>query len=204
MKNLIIIGLLGLVYFLGYQKYVHDTGKIPTMTISKTNDKKIHSKYKRNSKNKIKRYRGSNKFTIHGLGDFDRSSLEYAKRIMKEEFNIDAEISDPVDIKYSEMNSDGEILSSKVSVLDRPGSHIFVTNQKLRDEENVKLSGIRRLKNLIITDLSKRPTTLMHEYAHSLFLKHCENSECIMYYIESGANKFCDECYEKLKEKLKK
>ena len=194
--NILLTALTVFVYYLGYQQYKKDTHRTPTFSFKTESNSSPEKKGKGRKSNKFK------KFYIHGVGDYEQSNLYFAKKIMKEEFDVETEISEPIVLSDYHLNEDGFLLVDKFEKLDQGGHHIFVTNHRLMLKDGRKIVGEESAGSIIVRDLSKTKSTLIHEFCHYLGLQHCKKTDCIMFHKEKGAKELCDYHKKRLKDVL--
>ena len=148
-----------------------------------------------NESNKLEK--SSYVFYVHGLGNFNPENLLKVKNIMRSNFGVECVIEDSYPIYDYELTNEGHIDINRIGVLNKNGNHIFITTKKLR-KDGLKVVGFRRNTNMIISDIDVTQTTILHEFAHILGLSHCEDTNCIMYFKETGSTDFCYSCKKML------
>lgn len=132
-------------------------------------------------------------FTIYGWGNYTQSDLIKTQNLLMEVFGFESEISgEYISWKIDRLPNNSYPLK-KLYFLNNSGYNIFVTRDKISDEGS-NVQGDRRGNNIIITDLNLRNTTFVHEFSHFLGLKHCSDSECLMYFKETNSSDFCNKC----------
>lgn len=131
------------------------------------------------------------------MGNYNPQDLLKVKNIMKFNFGVDCIIDESYPIYDYELTNEGHIDINIIDVLNKNGNHIFITTKKLR-KDGLKVVGFRRNHNMIISDIDITQTTLLHEFPHIIGLSHCEDTNCIMYYKETGSKDFCYKCKKTL------
>lgn len=136
-------------------------------------------------------------FYVHGLGTYNTENLSKVRNVMMSNFGVECIIDESSPIYSYELTDEGHIDINRLQVLNNHGNHIYITTKKLR-KDGLKVVGFRRNTNMLISDIDITTTTLIHEFAHILGLKHCEDVNCIMYFKETGSIDFCFNCKKML------
>ena len=142
---------------------------------------------------------------IKGLGDFNSSSLDEAKKVLESKFGVTCVIDGSEKTKNN-MYFDG---TSKLEVnkvikeLRGNTKVVFITNELIYNSlSGNNLRGVtqRGGKTMVIRNKTLR-TTVIHEFGHNLGLEHCKDKTCIMgaHNDKEDSGDFCNNCKIKLK-----
>ena len=143
---------------------------------------------------------------LRGLGKFTPSDLEEFKGHIKELYNYNVVILDPVQTKSQMYTPDGrslEVSECIFSLNNYDKTTIYITDENLVTEDlEVRGGTYLNCKTVIIESGNYNKDTVLHELGHTLGLEHCDNPKCLMaiYNDEHITNDFCDECKKKLKQ----
>lgn len=150
-------------------------------------------------------------FYIHGLGrrqnpngiyDYGTGGLLNIVFQVEKVFKIHIEFGSPVVPQSYEFTNYQNIDLDKLECLNYGDHHIYYTNYKM-NLNGQNIIGYRKNGNVVVCDLKFTITTLYHELAHVFGLRHCDNSNCIMFVKETGATWFCNRCENLIKHKLR-
>lgn len=200
---LLICGMLILSFFIKDAVKENKSYKINEVKI----EQPVLKKEKKSPKSNTKPSPEPKKEVVYlrGLGKFTPSDLEVFKGYIKELYNYDVVISDPVPTKSQMYSPDGrslEVSECIFSLNDYDKKTIYITDENLVTEGlEVRGGTYLNCKTVIIESGNYNKDTVLHELGHTLGLEHCDNPKCLMaiYNDEHVTNDFCDECKKKLR-----
>lgn len=142
---------------------------------------------------------------IKGLGDFNSSSLDEAKKVLESKFGVTCVIDGSEKTKNN-MYFDGTSKLEVNKVIKELMGHtkvVFITNELIYNSlSGNNLRGVtqRGGKTMVIRNKTLR-TTVIHEFGHNLGLEHCKDKTCIMgaHNDKEDSGDFCNNCKIKLK-----
>jgi len=142
---------------------------------------------------------------IKGLGDFNSSSLDEAKKVLESKFGVTCVIDGSEKTK-NDMYFDGTSKLEVNKVIKELSGHtkvVFITNELIYNSlsgNNLRGFSQRSNKTTIIRTKSLRETVI-HEFGHNLGLEHCKDKTCIMaiHNDKEDSGDFCNNCKIKLK-----
>ena len=142
---------------------------------------------------------------IKGLGDFNSSSLDEAKKVLESKFRVTCVIDGSEKTK-NDMYFDGTSKLEVNKVIKELRGHtkvVFITNELIYNSlsgNNLRGFSQRSNKTTIIRTKSLRETVI-HEFGHNLGLEHCKDKTCIMGTDndKEDSGDFCNNCKIKLK-----
>lgn len=137
---------------------------------------------------------------IKGLGNFSESDLLKAESVIESYYHIDCTIDGSTDLDQEFYNSNVIKGHEALDHLRVSGKKvIYVTNDEMMSTETDKsIKGCSRINgNTIIVRTKTLKRTLIHEYAHTLGLDHCDNNGCAL--AKGHGEELCSECKNKIK-----
>ena len=142
---------------------------------------------------------------IKGLGDFNSSSLDEAKKVLESKFGVTCVIDGSEKTKNN-MYFDGTSKLEANKVIKELMGHtkvVFITNELIYNSlsgNNLRGFTQRGGKTMVIRNKTLR-TTVIHEFGHNLGLEHCKDKTCIMgaHNDKEDSGDFCNNCKIKLK-----
>lgn len=153
--------------------------------------------------------------TLYVVGDntVSDSKLLKTKQIIESYFGLTVKISERITLD-SDLFDNGYLMAEKtLSRYDDENDKIIISNIQCKDSKNDPLQGISEGKfgNIALVSFKSSfnsnnlfEETIIHELSHNFGLKHCENQNCLMFWMGShlGKHDMCDDCRKKLLEKL--
>ena len=139
------------------------------------------------------------KIYLRTLGVVPVDYVERTKKIISERFNVDVEVIENAQTKNEFFIKDGYVSSSVLlKKLPKKGKTITIVGYKILDENGKKLGGVTLGLNILVSSKCRFfDKALVHEFGHSLFLKHCDNQNCVMSTNPNTGLDFCDNCKSK-------
>ena len=142
------------------------------------------------------------------------SDLLKTKQIIETYFGLNVKISNERIVFDSDLfDNKGYLMGSKtLKRYDDENDKIIITGLNCKNGDR-DLAGVSQGKFgniLLVTKSSTFNTnrlfeeTIIHELSHNFGLDHCDNQNCLMFWIGShlGKHDMCDDCRKKLSEKL--
>ena len=156
--------------------------------------------------------------TLYVVGDntVNYSDLLTTKQIIESYFGLNVKISDERIVLGSDLfNNDGFLKTEKtLSRFDDDNDKIIITNYGCKSYDNKYLNGLSEgefgnislvtLKQVDINKSQLFKEVIIHEISHHFGIEHCDNNNCLMFWMGShlGKHDMCDDCRKKLTEKL--
>jgi len=185
-------------------------GLVAVFKTIKNGDLEMKSIYNTFSFNTIKK---SDTLYVVGDNTVSNSQLLKTKQIIESYFGLTVKISERVTLD-DDLFNDGYLMAEKtLSRFDDENDKIIITNLQCKDSDNDPLEGISegRFGNIALIAFSSTfnssrlyEETVIHELAHNFGIQHCENPNCLMFWMGShlGKHDMCDDCRKNLMEKL--
>jgi predicted Zn-dependent protease len=153
--------------------------------------------------------------TLYVVGDntVSYSKLLKTKQIIESYFGLKVKISERITLD-SDLFNNGYLIGDKVmDRFDDENDKIIITEHKCIHSDNSLLAGVSEGKfgNILLVGFegtlnSNRlfEETVIHELSHNFGIEHCQNPNCLMFWMGShlGKHDMCDDCKEKLLKKL--
>lgn len=154
--------------------------------------------------------------TLYVVSDntVNNSDLLKTKQIIESYFGLNVKISNErivfdSDLFDNEGNLDGGKLLNRY---DDENDKIIITNIDCKYDNN-PIAGLSHgeFGNILLVSNTSSfnksrlfEETIIHEISHNIGLDHCDNNNCLMFWMGShlGKHDMCDDCRKKLSEKL--
>ena len=154
--------------------------------------------------------------TLYVVGDntVNYSDLINTKQIIESYFGLNVKISDDRIVFDSDLfDNKGYLMGSKtLKRYDDENDKIIITNLNCKND-NRDLAGVCQgeFGNILLVSNSSTfnkshlfEETIIHELSHNFGLDHCDNQNCLMFYMGShlGKHNMCNACRKELLEEL--
>jgi hypothetical protein len=152
--------------------------------------------------------------TLYVVGDntVSYSKLLKTKQIIESNFGLKVKISERISFD-SDLFKNGKLIADRaLNRFDDENDKIIITEHTCNADGEL-IAGISegRFGNIALVGHTNsiNPTrlfeeTVIHEMSHNFGLEHCDNQNCLMFWIGGhlGKHDMCDDCKEKLLKKL--
>lgn len=141
---------------------------------------------------------------ICGLGNISSSKLNQSKQIIEDFYGIPCVVGDNVDIESSYYSGNTGMLDVNTLLTSLGGDRkvVYLVDEKLYDPDmGQEVKGLTILYgNTSLVSTGTLRSTLIHEFAHTLGVDHCENNGCVMNVGDGNyTEQLCSKCSNDLK-----